>query len=37
MVCGILIPWPGIELVSFILQVLSLNHWAAREILIVKI
>ena len=37
MVCGILIPWPGIELVSLILQALSLNHWAAREILIVKI
>ena len=34
---GILIPWLGVELVSLVLQVLSLNHWAAREILIVKI
>jgi len=30
--CGILVPWPGIELTSSVLEAQSLNHWTAREV-----
>ena len=30
--CGILVPWPGIELMSSALEVQSLNHWTTREV-----
>ena len=30
--CGILVPWPGIELRSSALKVQSLNHWTTREV-----
>ena len=29
--CGILVPLPGIELVSPAVEAWSLNHWTARE------
>ena len=31
--CGILVPWPGIELVLPAVEVQSLNHWHVREVL----
>ena len=31
--CGILFPWPGVEPVPLALEVQSLNHWTAREVL----
>ena len=30
--CWILVPWPGIELMSFMMEALSLNHWTASEV-----
>ena len=30
--CGILVPQPGIEPTPPVLEVLSLNHWATREV-----
>ena len=30
--CGILVPWPGIEPVPPVVEVQSLNYWAAREV-----
>ena len=32
MACEILVPQPGIELVSPALEAWSLNHWTTREI-----
>ena len=32
--CGILVPWPGIRSVPPALELLSLNHWSAWEILL---
>ena len=34
MACGILVPWAGIEPASSLLEVQSLNHWTAREVLL---
>ena len=34
MACGILVPQPGTEPMSLGLEVQSLNHWTAREVLI---
>ena len=31
-VCGILVPWPGIRPVPPALEAWSLNHWTAREV-----
>ena len=33
MACGILVPWPGIELMPPVLEARSLNHWTARKVL----
>ena len=33
MACGILVPLPGIKPATFALEVQSLNHWTAREVL----
>ena len=30
--CGILVPWPGIELMLPAMEVLHPNHWTAREV-----
>ena len=30
--CGILAPWPGIELTSPALEMWSLNHWTTMEV-----
>ena len=30
--CGILLPWPGIEPVPLVLEAQSLNHWTIREV-----
>ena len=32
MACGILIPQPGIKLMSPAVEARSLNHWTAREV-----
>ena len=29
---GFLIPWPGIEPASPVVEVQSLNHWTAKEV-----
>ena len=34
---GILVPWPGVELVPSTVEVQSLNHWTAREVPISRI
>ena len=31
-VCGIFVPWPGIERVPFAAEAWSLNHWTARDV-----
>jgi len=33
LVCGILVPWPGIKPMSPALEALSLNHWAVSHFL----
>ena len=30
--CGILIPWPGIEPTTRVLEAQSLNHWINRQV-----
>ena len=32
MLCGILVPWPGVMLMPPALEAWSLNHWTAREV-----
>ena len=32
-VCNILLPWPGIQLMPPAVKVWSLNHWTAKEVL----
>ena len=35
-VCGILVPWPGIKPAPVALEAWGLNHWTAREVLILS-
>ena len=32
MACGILVPQPGIESAPSAVEMLSLNHWTARDV-----
>ena len=36
-ICGILVPWPGIKYGSLAVKAWSLNHWTAREFPRIKI
>ena len=34
LVCGILVPQPGIQSMSPVVEVQRLNHWTTREVLL---
>ena len=31
-VCGVLVPWPGMEPIPAALEAQSLNHWTSKEV-----